>query len=71
MASVTFTIPDAAVPRYIHALSIAGGFRTESVANAKETVARFMRQTVRNIEYSESQSAALAAVAEPQEIGIT
>ena len=62
---VTLTIPSVAVDRVVHALCRAGGQEVETPANAKKVIIDFIRATVHNIEQSEAEQAALAAITEP------
>ncbi len=59
--NVTITLPAAQVSRIVHALCVASGL-PESPANAKQALLGWVKQTVRNVEMSEANSAALAAV---------
>ena len=70
MATITLTIPSAAVPRVVHALCAAGGYPNETDENAKKTVVEFIKATVRNVESGEAERAALAALAEPDTDGL-
>ena len=62
---VTLTIPSIAVGRVVHALCRAGGHKNETPANAKKVIIEFIRATVRNVEQSEAEQAALATITEP------
>ncbi len=61
VTTLTFSIPQAQTPRVVHALCAASGL-PESPANAKQAVIDWMITTVRNVEQSEAQAAALAAI---------
>lgn len=68
MASITLTIPDAALPRVRAALCSAAGL-PESNANAKAAVINWVRATVAAVEYS-AAVAAHPPVPEPDTSGI-
>ena len=70
MATVTLTIPTAAVGRVVHALCTAYGYEVENAANAKQAIIDHIRATVRNVEQSEAEQAALAALVEPDTKGM-
>lgn len=50
MASITLTIPDAALPRVRAALCSNAGL-PDTNANAKEAVIRWIKATVQDVEY--------------------
>ena len=67
---VTLTIPSIAVDRVVHALCRAGGHEVETPANARRVIIDFIRATVRNVETSEQEQAAIANLQEPDTEGI-
>lgn len=50
MATITLTIPDAALPRVRAALCVKAGL-PESNPNAKEALIRWIKDTVQAVEY--------------------
>lgn len=62
MATITLTIPDAALPRVRAALCIHAGL-SDSNANAKEAVITLIKETVQAVEYNAAMQAASATVA--------
>jgi len=67
--TITLTVPDAAVTRVVHALCVSAGL-PESNANAKQALIKHLKATVRNVEASESERAAVEALSEPDTTGI-
>lgn len=63
MATVTLTIPTAAMPRVVHALCKSAGL-DESPANAKKAIIEHIRRTVRNVEMQEAEQALIAQLVE-------
>jgi hypothetical protein len=70
MATVTLTIPTAVVNRVVHALCKSYGYQVENAGNAKKAIIDHIRATVRNVEQSEAEQAALAALVEPDTEGV-
>lgn len=63
MATITLTIPDAALPRVRAALCTHAGL-PDTNANAKEAVIMLVKQTVQSVEYNAavSERATVAAI---------
>ena len=71
MAEITLTIPTAHESRVVHALCVSAGLTDETAANAKAAIIRHIKATVHNVERSEAERVALAAVPDPDTDGIT
>ena len=76
MASFTLTIADTDVIRVTQALCRAGGYAVTGVAatdeaNALAAVMAHIAATVANIEASEAQAAALAAITPPPPVSMS
>lgn len=68
MASITLTIPDAALPRVRAALCASAGL-PDSNANAKEVVVEMVKAVVRSVEYGAAVKAQ-SPVPEPDVSGV-
>lgn len=64
MATVTITIPDAHLPRVVHALCTDAGL-PESNANAKQAIIIHIKKTVRRVEKMEAEVDAIEAIPPP------
>jgi len=69
MATIKLTIPTQHVQRVVHALSASAGL-PDTAANAKKALVGHIKATVRNVEHSEKEQAALDNIAEPDVEGI-
>jgi len=61
MAKIVLTIPAGKVARVIHALSVAGGYETETPGNAKKALIDHIKRTVWRVETQEAEEAAAVA----------
>lgn len=75
MATISLTIPDAALPRVIDALCARGHWSTETgVAKgpyAKTVLAQWLKEEVQRYEKAQAEQAALAAVTPPAVVDIS
>jgi hypothetical protein len=74
MATVSITVPDAALPRIVDALCATGGWTAASGARgafAHGVLVNYLRQCVINTEVAIAQAAALATLTQPTDPGLT
>ncbi len=69
MAIIEITIPTQYVTRVTHALSVSAG-KPDSAANARQALIDHIKATVRNVEQSEAEQAALDSIVEPDVTGV-
>lgn len=70
MPQVTIDIPTGQTTRVVNALCAAAGLEA-SPANAKKAIVAHVKATVMSFERGQAQQAAMAAVPEPPDPGVT